>query len=218
MTRAGRASATLSGVPSLFRRKSADLAAPGAEVPASATDPADADQARGHTPSKRERGIATPKRVSVRRTPEPPPANRREAYRREREAMADRRAGAAKGDPRYLNKRDQGPERALVRDVVDARLTAGPWFFLVTMLQWLAMIVRLPVTAQVGLQTLWLGLAMLTVLDSAIISRRIKKIVRERHPETTERMFSLGYYGVTRAIMARKMRMPRPRIKLGASF
>ena len=33
------------------------------------------------------------------------------------------------GDERYLLARDRGPERALVRDIVDSRRTVGTCFF-----------------------------------------------------------------------------------------
>ena len=32
------------------------------------------------------------------------------------------------GDERYLLARDRGPERALVRNIVDSRRTVGTWF------------------------------------------------------------------------------------------
>jgi hypothetical protein len=209
-------------VPSLFRRKSTDLVAERDEDAGPSDESATADQRRARTQSKRERGITTPKRVSVRRTPEPPPTSRREAFRRrqqkDRVDREERRRGMMAGDDRYLSRRDKGPERALVRDLVDSRLTIGPWFFGLSMIEMFASYTKLPIAAKSGLYLFWMSMLLLTVLDSFLITRRIKKAVKERFPNSTERLGSLYYYGIVRAIMYRRLRLPKPRIKLGETY
>src|SRR3954451_12076876 len=67
--------------------------------------------------------------------PPPPPTTRKEAYRRMRETQAagrsTARSAAAAGNEAYLPRRDQGPVKKLVRDVVDARRNVGSLFLVV---------------------------------------------------------------------------------------
>jgi hypothetical protein len=199
----------------LFSRKTTD-------APASADDSAvpDADEivraSRSHTPAK---GKATPKRTEAqRRKTEPPPANRREALKRAREkSRAERQesmAGMRAGDERYLLPRDKGPERALVRDIVDSRRTAGTYFFGGAFLILFA--IQVPnLTVRLVANLVWFALALAVVVDSVLISRKVKKMVRERFPKTTQRMGSLYLYAIMRSITFRRMRMPKTRVSIG---
>lgn len=203
-------------VPSLFRRKPADLPADPAE--AETTD-APAARPKGYTPSKKELGVSTPKRASTaRRINEGAPANRREAMRqmrdRQREERAEAAAGMRAGDERYLLARDRGPERALVRNVIDSRRTVGTWFFGGAMVVLVGTTIRIP-AVQLASNLLWAFLAIAVIVDSILISIRIKKIVRERFPKTDQRMGSLQLYGVMRALSFRRMRVPKPQVELG---
>ena len=81
-------------VPSLFRRKSADVATP--EVSEEVSDAA--SRPKGYTPSKRELGQATPKRQSTaRKVNAEAPANRREAMKQMRERQRQERVEATEG-------------------------------------------------------------------------------------------------------------------------
>jgi hypothetical protein len=165
--------------------------------------------------------VATPKRSTAqrRRGAEPPPSNRREAVKRMRERQkaerAEAMAGMRAGDERYLMGRDRGPERALVRDIVDSRRTAGTWFFVGALIVLLGSSTAMPPVVRIASNMLWVLLAFAVVLDSVLISRKIKRLVRERFPSTSQRMGSLYLYGIMRAITFRRMRMPQPRVKLG---
>lgn len=226
-----------SGVPSLFRRKSTSLVedasagvraepgvTPGAgPEAASDTDP-DTSRARpprGYTPSKRELGVVTPKRANTqrRRGAEPPPATRREAARRMRERRRAQRVetleGVRRGDDRYLLPRDRGPERALVRNIVDSRRTLGTWFFGGALVVLIGSSPAMPPLVRLAGNLMWALLAFGTVVDSVLIARRIKKLVWERFPHTTQRRFSLYLYGIMRAITFRRMRMPKPQVDIG---
>ncbi|MBT8227687.1 MAG: DUF3043 domain-containing protein [Dactylosporangium sp.] len=210
-------------MPFPFRRKSSDLVTDAvAEANAPSSDPA-ADDRKGHTPSKRELGQTTPKRArNARRAAEPPPSNRREAYRRMRERTRtereERKQAMASGDARFMLKRDRGPTRALVRDIVDYRLTVGTWFFAGALIVLVGSNAMMPLEIRFASNILWILLATATIIDSILLCRKIKTLVRERLPETEEKMGSLYFYGVMRGITFRRMRMPRPRIKLGESF
>jgi hypothetical protein len=213
-------------VPSLFRRKpvEADPVTETVDTIEASEAPADTDGARrrGYTPSKRELGQATPKRrENLRRTVEPAPANRKEALKRmrerERAERVEARKGMLAGDERYLLPRDRGPERALVRDIVDSRRTIGSWFFGVTFIVMMIGFTR-SFIPQVYLASnlLFLLFAAATVVDSVLICRQVRKLVRERLPKTQQRMGSLYFYAVMRALSFRFIRTPKPRVKPGA--
>jgi len=207
-----------SGVPSLFRRKSDDLVADATD--SVTTEPADTARPKSYTPSKKELGVATPKRQSSgRRAAEPAPSNRREAYRsmkdRQRTERAEAAAGMRAGDERYLLARDRGPERKLVRDIVDSRRTVGTWFFAGALIVLVGSSTRMPVQIQVAANLLWALLAIGVIVDSYLISRKVKKLVGERFPKTTQRTGSLYLYGIMRGLTFRRMRVPKPAVSLG---
>lgn len=205
----------------LFRRK-LDAAAPADEVDETEVDEVEEvrPQPRGYTPPK---GRETPKRApaQARRRTEPAPANRREAYRRDRERRRADRAeameGMRRGDPRFLSPRDRGDERGLVRDIVDSRRTMGTWFFGGALLVILGSSQAMPVQVQIGANLLWVVLAGAVILDSVLIALKIKKLIRQRYPKTDQRMGSLYLYGIMRGMTFRRMRIPKPRINIGSA-
>jgi hypothetical protein len=202
-------------VPSLFRRKPTDVAA--SEVAEEAPDTA--PRPKGYTPSKKELGVTTPKRASsARRVNAEAPSNRREAYKqmreRQREERAEAAAGMRAGDERYLLARDRGAERALIRNLIDSRRTVGTWFFGGALIVLVGTTVRIP-AVQLASNVLWAFLAIAVIVDSVLISRRIKKLVRERFPKTDQRMGSLQLYGIMRALSFRRMRVPKPQVDIG---
>jgi hypothetical protein len=215
-------------VPSLFRRRPADLvedAVDSADSADTAAEPAEEDASgrptKSYTPSKREQGVVTPKRSSTqrRRSADPPPASRREAARRMRERQREQRAesmdGMRRGDEKYLLPRDRGPERTLVRNIVDSRRTVGTWFFAGALIVLIGSSSVMPEPIRVVSNLLWAFLALAVVVDAVLISRRIKKLVRERFPDTTQRPRSLYIYGIMRSITFRRMRMPKPQVDIG---
>jgi hypothetical protein len=208
-------------VPSLFRRKSADLVED-AVTETSAAE-ASAPRRKGYTPSKQELGKITPKRPPAGTVREAPPTDRKEAMRRAREksraARAEQRAGMMSGDERYLSPRDQGLERALVRDIVDSRRTAGTWFFsFAFVLLLVSMVKALPAQFVLTANLVWLLLGFGVIFDSLLISRKINRLVRERIPKTQQKMAGLYMYAVMRSLSYRRFRMPKPRVKVGAKI
>lgn len=175
----------------------------------------------GFTPGK---GRPTPRRREAqgRRTGPvpPPPHTRREAYRRQKEISATRRTESAErmraGDETVLGRRDRGPERRLVRDIVDSRRNAGGAFLFVALLVLASYAVPSPRFKQVAV-LVWMATFVLMLFDSVLLGLRIRKLVRERFPETRERMTSLILYGVNRTIMIRRWRIPGTQVKVGDS-
>lgn len=198
----------------LFSKKTEPTSLP-ADLPTSEEDEI-VSTSRSHTPAK---GKATPKRTEAqRRKAAPPPANRREALKRAREKQkADRAeayAGMKAGDERYMLPRDKGPERALVRDIVDSRRTVGPYFFagaFVLLFLFQIRDARIALAANI----IWFLLAFAVIVDSVLISRKIKQLIKERFPKTTQKVGSLYFYGIMRAISFRKLRMPKTRVAIG---
>ncbi|GAA0735218.1 DUF3043 domain-containing protein [Dactylosporangium roseum] len=180
--------------------------------------------ARGHTPSKRELGKVTPKRVVAgRRAAEPPAANRREAAKRMRERMrAERleaREGMANGEERYLLARDKGPVRRLVRDIVDSRRTIGTWFFGTTFLVMLVGFNRnLNPSIYFAANALFGVMFIATAIDSYLLSRTVKRLIKERFPDTTEKLGRLYFYAIMRGISFRFIRNPKPQVKVGTAI
>jgi hypothetical protein len=227
-------------VPSLFRRRATGLVAdPAAPEPA----PGDAAQAgeestaaepeprrpRGYTPSKKELGKATPKRPNahVRRPGVAPETRSRSQLTKEerRELREERRQrrrevteGMRRGDERYLSGRDRGPARALARDVVDSRRTVGTFFFAGALIVLLGSSATMPAQVRLVANLLWAVLAAGVLLDIALLCRKVKRLVRERYPDSNERMGSLYFYVGMRSITFRKLRIPLPRVKFGDSI
>jgi Protein of unknown function (DUF3043) len=204
-------------VSTLFRRKSADsnlVEESVAEVTAEETSEEER-VSKAYTPAK---GKATPKRSDGRRKPEPPPSNKREAYKRMREKQrtdrAEAMAGMKAGDERYLMPRDKGPERQLVRDIVDSRRTIGTWFFGSAFVVLLGTGTGNPAFVMYA-QLIWFAIAFATLVDTVIICRKVSRLVRERFPKSTVPTRSLYFYAFMRAITFRRLRMPQARKKFG---
>jgi Protein of unknown function (DUF3043) len=202
----------------LFRRNNPAAASEAAAEP---DDSSAASEALGRavTPGK---GRPTPKRKESerrRRAAEPPPKDNKEARKRMRERMraekAEQLAGARSGEERYLLARDRGPVRRLVRDLVDARRNIGPYFFVGLLAVVVTSLQFMPPIVQLGGTVLWLGLLVLMVLDAFLLSRLIKRSVRERFPDSNERMPALYFYGILRSLSFRKIRNPKPLVKVG---
>ncbi|GAA4251075.1 DUF3043 domain-containing protein [Dactylosporangium darangshiense] len=208
-------------MPSLFRRKSEE---PAASVAVSDAEADSSLGAKGVTPSKRDLGQKTPKRVVAgRRVAEPPAANRREAAKRlrekQRQERVEAREGMANGEERFLLARDKGPVRRLVRDIVDSRRTIGTFFFGTT---FLVMIVGFNRSLNQSIYTaanaLFFLMLLATAIDGFMISRKVKKLVQERFPDAKERMGSLYLYAIMRSISFRFIRNPKPQVKVGQSI
>jgi hypothetical protein len=201
-------------VSSLFRRKSADVATPD---PATVEEevPAPASRPKSYTPSKKELGQVTPKRASTARRPgSSTPLSGRELRDDRRRERAEAMKGMREGDERYLMARDRGPERRLVRDIVDSRRNIGSYFILGALIVLVGSITKISVVVLVS-NILWFALALLMVIDSFLIARRVKRLVRERFPKTTQRIGSLQLYGIMRALQFRRFRTPNPQVSTG---
>ncbi len=200
-------------MPSLFRRKSTELVTEPEEVDAEPAEPA---LPKAYTPKK---GEATPKRpVANRRVaetkPKDPKAARALARQRRQEDARERREGLMTGDDRFLSARDKGPVRRYVRDIVDARQNVGSIFFFGTIVVLVLSMVP-NFTVQLGSNLAFLAMLVAIALDSMLLARRIRSRVSAKFPKNDERWGSLYFYGIMRALSFRRMRAPKPQVKVG---
>jgi hypothetical protein len=166
------------------------------------------------------KGRPTPKRRDAEkrnRRPITAPKTRKEAYRQARERQAGERQkareGMARGDDRYLPRRDQGPVRRLARDFVDSRRTFGEFFMYITLLILLGAMVA-PLSVKSYLYVFgWPVMLVLIVGESIYLGVRVKKLAKERFPG--ESVQGIGLYTATRAMQIRRLRMPKPHLKPG---
>jgi hypothetical protein len=199
-------------VPSLFSRKPAEPAVEDAPTP----EPEDVVARRSYTPSKKDQGKVTPKRAQGGRKVEPPPANRREAVKRQREkqrlARMENRAGMMAGKDEFLPKRDQGPERSLARDVVDARRNVASYFIPVAFILLIGTTMNVP-TVKFASNLLTFAMIAAVIVDSFLLTRRLKKTMNAKFPKTPARLHYS--YAILRSLSIRKWRIPGPKVKLG---
>ncbi|MFF5171981.1 DUF3043 domain-containing protein [Micromonospora sp. NPDC000089] len=197
-------------MPSLFRRKSADSDSSATAV---VTEEQPTARPRGYTPSKKELGLQTPKRPVAGRRPAGPvkPLTKEEAREQRRKARAE----AAAEFRREGGPRDRGPERQLARNVVDSRRTVGTWFFGGALIVLVGSNAAMPPVIRLASNVLWGALALGVVIDSILISRKIKKLVAQRFPNSGERMGSIYLYAIMRSITFRRMRAPAPQVNIG---
>lgn len=199
-------------VSSLFRRKSADVTTPDPveeEVPDTVSRP------KSYTPSKKELGQATPKRASTARRPGGgAPLSGKELRDDRRRERAEAMQGMREGDERYLMARDRGPERRLIRDLVDSRRNVGSYFIVGALIVLIGSTTKITLVSLVS-EILWFALALMMIVDSFLIARKVKAQVRERFPKSTESMSRLQFYGIMRALQFRRFRTPKPQVKTG---
>lgn len=205
----------------VFRRRSTEQPASTSTAVAAGTS-ATAGTGAGAGGGELGKGRPTPSRKqaeAARRERVRPAQDRKAVARREREA---RRANAARvrtamqtGDETHYVGRDRGPVRAFVRDFVDARRTLAE--FLMPILLIVLVLSFLQSTATAALSTLVWGVTMLFVIvDLLVLSRRMRREIRRRFPEETGK--GHVFYGVLRATQLRRLRLPKPRVRPGATI
>lgn len=216
----------------MFRRRTTSEKAPADEAGATTTD-AEPAPSTGKPPTGK--GRPTPKRREAerrRRTYVQAPQDRKQAAKMMRERQANERVTQSRalrtGDESKLPPRDAGPVRRLVRDVVDSRRGVGGYFLFTTLGVLLVQILLQVATSrqyltpaasaqiQVVLMYVWYALILLVAVDSFLLVRRMNRIVRERHPDHTER--GLAMYAVMRSLQIRRLRLPKPKVKPGAEI
>lgn len=130
------------------------------------------------------------------------------AARREQRIEAQR--GLAAGDTRYLPPRDQGEQKAFVRDWVDARWNVAELLLPLTLVALVFLLIPSGLQS-IGIYVFY-GLLAVAVLDTVLLVLGMRRAVTRRFGK---RDGGLGFYAATRAMNLRSTRMPRPKVKRG---
>ena len=184
----------------LFRRNAEPAAAPETSPPAS---PGPGSKKHRPTPTRKEAEAARRQRVHKNLT------NRQARQVAARQARAERM--------RRLTERERSPEKALLRDYVDARFSLGELL--------LPTVVVILATTVLG--SWWPAMAVFTTLamylfifaviaDEWLMWRGFKRVLAERLPNASTK--GLLTYGMTRSTQIRRFRMPPPRLKRGDAY
>jgi hypothetical protein len=109
-----------------------------------------------------------------------------------------------------LPPRDRGPVRRWVRDYVDSRRSVITFFIPAAFL--------ILVLSPFGLlgELVEIVVIVAVIVEVTRMTRRIRAEVRKRFPDESTK--GLGYYAFSRAMMFRRLRMPKPRVERGAKI
>jgi len=170
----------------------------------------------------KKKGRPTPKRkeaVAARKVSSLAPASTKEEKKRAKEAArAGRiasRAAYLRGDENALPARDKGPVKKFVRNYVDARKSIGEYFLPIIFVVLFLTLIPSPIF-QIGSIIIMYGVLLISVIDGIFLSRKIKSAVLLKFPDATIK--GIGMYGWLRSTQMRRMRTPKPQIKVGDSF
>ncbi len=168
---------------------------------------------KGH-PTRKRREAEAARKAALK-----PARTRREALKRDRQAMrAERqrsRQALVSGDERNMPPRDAGPVRKFARDFVDSRRSAAEFFF------WIAIVVLVgsfvpSASVRGGVTMFWLVALIAIVVDTGVLAVRLRAQLRQRFPDpSTTRGATV--YAVMRAMQIRRLRLPPPKVKPGAT-
>ncbi len=163
------------------------------------------------TPPRKEQEAARKRPLVAPRTKEGKAA---QAAKMRSERLAARE-GYAAGDDKYLPKRDAGPQRRMIRDVVDAGWFTIGEFLLPIMI---VSILIPPVSQLAALVNLTvLTLFVVYVADTFVIARRAKKLLGAKFGSgKTEK--GIWTYVAFRAMYPRMLRLPKAQVPRGHKF
>jgi hypothetical protein len=164
------------------------------------------------TPKRKE---AQSKRIVSSLAPASSKLEKKRAREQTRAARTASRAAYLRGDENALPLRDKGPARKLVRNLVDSRRSIGEYFLPIIFV--VLMLSVFPVPAlQFGAIALMYAVLLTAVVDGIFLSRKIKREVRKRYPDSVTK--GLGLYGWLRSTQMRRLRTPHPQFKPGDIF
>jgi hypothetical protein len=202
----------------VFRRRSASTA----DTPEAADSaPGGAERANGAAPSPAVtagKGRPTPKRSESerRRHYSSTPADRKAAGRQSREkdraARGARTAAMRRGEEWALPAKDRGPVKAMARNYVDSRRRLSEFYMYVLGVLLLLLFFSGKVI-QTYLPPVLLAMVLIMVGEGYFVGRKLKALAAERYPNESTR--GLRMYAAMRAIQIRKLRFPKPKVKIG---
>ena len=142
------------------------------------------------------------------------PEDRKAAKQADRAARREQRLtaqqGMAAGDRRYLPARDQGEQKAFVRDWVDSRWNVAEVLMPIALIALVFLLIPSGLQ-QIGVAVFYALIAM-AVLDSILLVIGVRRGLNRKFGS---RESGTSFYAVTRAMNLRSTRMPRPQVKRG---
>jgi hypothetical protein len=102
-----------------------------------------------------------------------------------------------------------------VRNLVDSRRSIGEYFLPIIFVVLLLSVFPVP-ALQYGAIALMYAVLLTAAIDGVFLSRKIKKEIRNRFPDSPTK--GLGLYGWLRSTQMRRLRTPHPQVKPGESF
>ncbi|MDT0264910.1 DUF3043 domain-containing protein [Streptomyces sp. DSM 44915] len=181
------------------------------------TEPVSEPADRPTRDAEAPKGRPTPKRSeaeALRKAVVKPARTRKEAAQRtkraRREALDKQRQALLSGDERHLPARDRGPVRRFARDYVDSSWHVAEYFLPIAVL--ILVMSMIPATTNIAL-LVWMAVILGIVFDSILLSRRLKKQLRQRFPD--ESLRGATAYALMRTLQMRRMRLPRAQVKRG---
>jgi hypothetical protein len=165
------------------------------------------------------KGAPTPKRSEAqanRRQPYQAPADRKSAAAQSKSRGRDERVRRSqalqRGEQWALPRKDQGPVRALARDVVDARRGIGEYYMAMVLV--LIVLLVLPGNStKIIADVVVVALLLLIILEGWLVGNKVKKLAAERCPGQSTQ--GVVMYATMRGISMRRMRIPKPRVNRG---
>ncbi|WP_028278686.1 DUF3043 domain-containing protein [Arthrobacter sp. H5] len=163
------------------------------------------------------KGVPTPKRSAqeaARRRPLVP--NDRKAAKEagrtaQREERLRMRQALDTGDERFLPFRDKGPNRRFVRDTVDARWNLGEFLMIAALVFVVFSFIPSLSVQSIVMLAFWV-IIVAVVLDCILLRRKLKSRLTEKFGEP---MRGDLWYGITRALQIRRLRLPKPQVGRG---
>jgi hypothetical protein len=173
---------------------------------------------RAYTPKKgeatRKRPVANPRLAA-----DAKPADRKAYASRtrdeQRELRERSRQGMMAGEEKYLLPKDKGPVRRLARDVVDSRFNMATILFFGLFGVLLLSTGVFPVLIRSAANGLLIFMMLATLVDTWLSVRKIRRLLAERMPKETLGARGLYFYVLMRSISIRKLRIPKPQVRVG---
>ncbi|MPY10799.1 DUF3043 domain-containing protein [Arthrobacter bussei] len=192
----------------MFGRKEKTPAAPAVVDGASRSQEALRVQGKGAPTPKRSVQEAARKRPLV-------PNDRKAAREQSRSTVRDERARMRQAldtdDEKYLPLRDKGPNRRYIRQFVDARVNIGEFLMIAALVFVILSFFQSLAVQSAVLMAFWV-LIVAVVVDCVLLRRKLKKKLTEKFGSPNQGDL---WYGVTRALQLRRLRLPKPQVKRG---
>jgi hypothetical protein len=175
--------------------------------PASAPEPEQVGGTRAPkarpTPSRKEAEAARRQRVN------------RTLTKKEARQEANRQARTSR--MKAMAARESAPEKALMRDYIDARFSLGEYLLpaIVVILATTFLSTVWPAVTTIATLVVYVFM-LLVMFDIYLMWRGFKKVLAQRLPNASTR--GLVMYGMNRCIQIRRFRMPPPRLKRGEAY